>query len=306
MSYLIRTLLLALIVPATGCQSYGIFAKREAELHCPTDIRKTIPWCAGEDAIFHCPCGPDQDFYGHKPTRWDIWPASGAEWRDVYCGPPHCGTTPEFLDPSSPLLPMGELEVIHGIEQRSHGNRTREEIEPLPEEADALPQPMPQAPEETEAEEFLQETPHDSSSRSEPLHKETSRPLLRSARPSKHQRGKTNREARLKSEVRVSPVTAEIPSQQVVKGRKGGVRASTLTLVAPESHTKSEISHKSQKNKSTRQRSGKHLAAKKQAKRDRVRPTQPSSEGIAASFVDALKRKAVTTARTKRIPRSGR
>lgn len=69
----------------SGCH-WGCLTKRESELNCPTDIRKTVPWCAGEDAIFRCPCGPSQDFYGHKPTCWGQWPASGRDWRDAYCG----------------------------------------------------------------------------------------------------------------------------------------------------------------------------------------------------------------------------
>lgn len=74
-----------------GCKSTGILAKREAEQCCPTDIRKTVPWCAGEDAIFQCPCRPSSEFYGYKPTCWGIWPASGAAWRDAHCGELHHG-----------------------------------------------------------------------------------------------------------------------------------------------------------------------------------------------------------------------
>jgi len=70
----------------SGCQR-GIFLKRESELNCPTDIRKTVPWSAGEDAIFCCPCAPDGDFYGHKPTCWGVWPAPAAQWREAHCGP---------------------------------------------------------------------------------------------------------------------------------------------------------------------------------------------------------------------------
>jgi hypothetical protein len=69
-----------------GCRPHGLLVKRESELSCPTDIRQMVPWCAGEDAIFHCPCGPSREFYGHKPTCWGAWPASGSEWRNAYCG----------------------------------------------------------------------------------------------------------------------------------------------------------------------------------------------------------------------------
>lgn len=71
----------------SGCH-LGLLEKAESERNCPTDIRQTVPWCFGEDAIFYCPCRPGEDFHGHKPTCWKMWPTSGAEWRDVYCGQP--------------------------------------------------------------------------------------------------------------------------------------------------------------------------------------------------------------------------
>ena len=77
------------IACAAGCKSQGVLAKREAEKCCPTDIRKTVPWCAGEDALFKCPCEPNAAFYGYKPTCWRTWPASGATWRDLHCGKQH-------------------------------------------------------------------------------------------------------------------------------------------------------------------------------------------------------------------------
>jgi hypothetical protein len=69
----------------SGCIQ-GVIMKREQEMRCPTDIRQKVPWCAGEDAIFYCPCGPDGEFYGMRPTCWGEWPASGADWRDAFCG----------------------------------------------------------------------------------------------------------------------------------------------------------------------------------------------------------------------------
>ena len=71
----------------SGCR-LGCLMKRESECDCPTDIRQTVPWCAGEDAIFHCPCRPAYDYYGYKPTCWGVWPTSGADWRDSYCCSP--------------------------------------------------------------------------------------------------------------------------------------------------------------------------------------------------------------------------
>jgi len=80
--------LLGCIVLLSGChQHYGVLVKRESEQNCPTDIRQTVPWCAGEDAIFRCPCGPNEQFHGHKPTCWRPWQSSGAQWRDLHCEP---------------------------------------------------------------------------------------------------------------------------------------------------------------------------------------------------------------------------
>jgi hypothetical protein len=84
--------------------------KRESELNCPTDIRKTVPWCAGEDAIFCCPCFPDGSFYGHKPTCWRTWPAPGAVWRDLRCANMPCSDgncpVPAFEGQITPLPPV--------------------------------------------------------------------------------------------------------------------------------------------------------------------------------------------------------
>lgn len=79
--------MMALAAVTTGCNSFGLCAKRESELNCPTDVRKTVPWCAGEDAVFVCPCGPEGNFYGHRPTCWRDWPTTAAAWRDMSCGP---------------------------------------------------------------------------------------------------------------------------------------------------------------------------------------------------------------------------
>jgi hypothetical protein len=75
----------AILLLTTGCNTYRcLCGKRALEKQCPTDIRQANQWCFGEDAIFHCPCGPGEQFYGHQSTDWRIWPASGAEWRDFY------------------------------------------------------------------------------------------------------------------------------------------------------------------------------------------------------------------------------
>jgi len=115
-----------------GCQNFGVLVKRESELNCPTDIRKTVPWCVGEDAVFRCPCGPNQEFHGHKPTCWGIWPASGAAWRDAHCGP-------LFTDYCDPIT-VPEPQPVPPFEEAPLGDPASEIVEPLPEKDDAPPQ----------------------------------------------------------------------------------------------------------------------------------------------------------------------
>jgi hypothetical protein len=98
---------------ASGCHN-GLMQKRQSEMNCPTDIRKTVPWCAGEDTIFRCPCGPSSQFYGHKPTCWGHWPTSGSEWRDSYCGYPVGYPSEEVLSEPIPASePLPESATPH-------------------------------------------------------------------------------------------------------------------------------------------------------------------------------------------------
>ena len=101
----ISLMLLAAVVSG-GCRNFGYPVKRDAEECCPTDIRQTVPWCAGEDAVFQCPCQPDAAFYGYKPTCWSTWPAPGAAWRDAHCGSVHHGAIITDLTNSNPELIM--------------------------------------------------------------------------------------------------------------------------------------------------------------------------------------------------------
>jgi hypothetical protein len=118
----LKSLLTILMAALTaGCSSHGIFVKRQSELNCPTDVRKTVPWCVGEDAIFQCPCGPAEAFYGHRPTCWRTWPAPAAVWRDSYCPTEvsiESGIQNPFRDgdlvplpQAEPALPQGPLEL---------------------------------------------------------------------------------------------------------------------------------------------------------------------------------------------------
>ncbi len=105
------SLLILAALAIGGCKQTGFLAKREAEKCCPTDIRKTVPWCAGEDAIFHAPCEPSASFYGYKPTCWGIWPTSGAVWRDTHCGNLHHEAVITNLTNQNPeLISLPQLE----------------------------------------------------------------------------------------------------------------------------------------------------------------------------------------------------
>ena len=80
--HLIRNISLSLLSSGHGRLQLVLLRKRASELQCPTDIRKTTNWCAGEDAVFSCPCGPDSEYYGYQPTCWRGWPTGAAEWRE--------------------------------------------------------------------------------------------------------------------------------------------------------------------------------------------------------------------------------
>src|SRR5690606_29569223 len=101
-----KMLLIAVVIPLTGCHHYGFLVKREQELECPTDIRQTVPWCAGEDAVFQCPCGPSSHYHGMRPPAWRPWPTSGAEWRDAYGAMPtaHCEPAVKSVMPGEELM----------------------------------------------------------------------------------------------------------------------------------------------------------------------------------------------------------
>ena len=111
----LRIGMLICLLGISGCCPCGCLVKRQSEMNCPTDIRQTVPWCAGEDAIFHCPCGPDNSFYGYKPTCWSVWPAPGAEWRDAQCSPQltDCDGEQRGDHPAAlPTLVPGHVEEI--------------------------------------------------------------------------------------------------------------------------------------------------------------------------------------------------
>jgi hypothetical protein len=71
---LLLTLPLACVLAGCCCQAIPCLPD---ERHCPTDARR-LYWTFGEEAVRRCPCGPDREFYGLKPTQWRSWPEG---WR---------------------------------------------------------------------------------------------------------------------------------------------------------------------------------------------------------------------------------
>jgi len=114
------SLLIFATLATLGCKSSGVLAKREAEKCFPTDIRKTLPWCAGEDALFQGPCRPSSEFYGYKPTCWGIWPTSGAAWRDAHCGElHHQAIIADFTNQNRELIELPTLPTSPEATQHS-------------------------------------------------------------------------------------------------------------------------------------------------------------------------------------------
>lgn len=69
------------VVSGCCCQAYPL----PGENQCPTDARRLYLAC-GEEAVRRCPCGPDREYYGLKPTCWRQWPEG---WR---CGQTGCAS----------------------------------------------------------------------------------------------------------------------------------------------------------------------------------------------------------------------
>lgn len=149
-----KSTFVGLAVLTTGCQTFGVFAKRESELCCPTDVRQTIPWCAGEDAVFDYPCGPAEEFYGHKPTCWRTWPTPGAIWRDTYCPSPASfeAPVPEALPPvkTAPLPSPDAVRPGQNTEDERPSappsTPPRLQVPPLPDDAARAKSPSPPNP----------------------------------------------------------------------------------------------------------------------------------------------------------------
>jgi hypothetical protein len=59
------------LAAVSGCCCQAVPLPGECD--CPTDARRLYFNC-GEEAVRRCPCGPDREFYGLKPTCWREWP----------------------------------------------------------------------------------------------------------------------------------------------------------------------------------------------------------------------------------------
>jgi hypothetical protein len=158
-----------------GCHC-SIVTKRQSEKRCPTDVRQKHFSLCGEDALFQCPCGPDSDYYGMKPTCWRPWPTSGAEWRDTYCGPPAlCNLPgcevpfqaipteqmPAASIPQEAIDPIGNPFGAHLIQPLQQGPAT---TEPGPAAPSDSPTPLPTEVEEQFPPEDTSSPPEDTTS----------------------------------------------------------------------------------------------------------------------------------------------
>lgn len=144
------SLVLCIVLLATSGCHWGVLTVRHQEQVCPTDIRKRHWWLWGEDAIFHCPCGADGAYHGHKPTCWREWQAPTTVWRDEHCGPPVALATSDetWIPASTPVAPTA-------IEQQP-SSKFQEIAPPLPNDSvpdntdtnelpafDVRPEPLP-------------------------------------------------------------------------------------------------------------------------------------------------------------------
>jgi len=105
--------ILMLLAGVSGCCCQAI--PLPAEKDCPTDARRLYLTC-GEEAVRRCPCGPDREYYGHKPTSWRAWPdgwrCRQEPWGDTIGGDPcseSCDVGPDGEAPCFAVpLEMGQ------------------------------------------------------------------------------------------------------------------------------------------------------------------------------------------------------
>lgn len=142
-----------LLAACSGCSS-GPWGKRAQELSCPTDVRKAHCWCWGEDAVFYCPCGPDEAYHGYKPTCWHDWQAPANVWRDERCAGQCTPSQPVGMQIisertiSPAMAPPAKAPIPEGPSLNGRPAtppRNAEELEPLPsfDEAEPSEQVLP-------------------------------------------------------------------------------------------------------------------------------------------------------------------
>ncbi|TWT97626.1 hypothetical protein Pla108_17780 [Botrimarina colliarenosi] len=76
----VTTTVLAISLTAvTGCKMC------KSNTCCPTDARRMVLSCAGEEAVRQGPCGPDASYYGYQSTCWESWPSNWEEHERQRC-----------------------------------------------------------------------------------------------------------------------------------------------------------------------------------------------------------------------------
>jgi hypothetical protein len=112
-TWLLLALALASLAAVSGCCCQAV--PLPGENQCPTDARRLYCSC-GEEAVRRCPCGPDSEFYGLKPTCWREWPegwhcngCEGMPYVDrALCGDP----VAEELVSAAPTVEMPATENV--------------------------------------------------------------------------------------------------------------------------------------------------------------------------------------------------
>jgi hypothetical protein len=129
-----KWLLLALMPLAAVCGCCCQAVPLPGENQCPTDARRLYLTC-GEEAVRRCPCGPDREFYGLKPTSWRMWPEG---WRESASFPhdsgcadpctksncPHCDYSNPFRSGAWPIDEPTQPVVEEELPAYAQGNNS--------------------------------------------------------------------------------------------------------------------------------------------------------------------------------------
>lgn len=138
-----HTLLVAAAVIGLG----GCTLSRNEDC-CPTDARRLVYSCAGQEAVRQGPCGPNEAYYGHHPTCWSAWPDGWRQYEADHCS--HEGSCDGGCEGGceiqSPTRAAAEHEVM-GVEPYAEVIGRGPEITPIPEIAPAEEALPPRAPE---------------------------------------------------------------------------------------------------------------------------------------------------------------